>query len=1558
VVALVVLTAVNAQARDMSFAFSLSEQAVLLQDARGATRVSVAHHAYGTLRESGLPELPVRIVNILLPQGEEIDNFEFTCTAPKKLRENIEVRMATERLAPGHEGPFLPSADAGGVFPPAPAVRLGTGLFHGFAIASFAVFPVRYDGSTLFLSERIELRLSTRSDAGAQSATTRKRSRRRFRQEVNSTIKSLVENPRSIDDYYFDWTAEFPAKGGFRPTQVPSVEGSPVDYVIITGDAMAAEYQRLADWKTLQGVPTVVRTTQWIQANYRNGVDLPETIRYFIRDAYEKWGVAWVLLGGDTDVIPARYAMSRYLGDVTLVPTDLYFGCLDGSWNASHDQYWADAIADDADLYAEVYVGRLPSSTVDDASILIDKIISYETPIERDFTDKTLLLAEVLFPPDWQEGDPIVVDGADLSDSMYVKSFENRPLLTTRAYETHMLHPGSIQLTKQTAIDSMNAGTNIVNHIGHGSRFNISCGDVSLVNFEADALVNQDRFFVLFMADCHVSAFDYDCLSERFMMNPAGGAVATIGASHLEFPTIDAYYMNDYYDLLIDQNVVRIGEAFARSRLNQTPWALMGETVDRWTHFVYTLLSDPELPVWTGSVDTVTVAHSTNVGLGTNNVSINVTAAGQPADSAIVCLSKGNDDYQTHLTDAFGVVTFDFTAESPGSVNVVVTGRNLARHQSYITVDSSAAAYVSYAGLTADDDSTGGSFGNGDGVMDAGETIDLTPDLINNGGTTSGDVSIVIRCTHALVTIVDSTASVGVIGSNETKPAQDPVRVKLAVDMPDETAIEFEVMIQDNAAGSWSDSFRKTIHAPTLGLTAVRIDDDPPLGNGNGIVEPMEEFLLFYGIKNYGTGTAYGLTATLRDLDSAFVFIDSTDSYPNILPFTAAENTSGFHIIETTTVSEHWVAVDILDLFGRTHLDTIELRVPGPPTSLSFDASLGVDRIEVAWSKSVTSDVSHYRVYHSTTPGGPHQLATLDPVEHTVFLDVGLSPNTRYHYVVTSIDNSGNESAPSAEYSVSTSPPQLPGFPIEMQDASNCSPAIGDIDGDGDKEIVAGNRYVYAWHHDGMELRDGDLDRQTWGILNTQGNEFHGAITLCRLDGDPGLEIVAADMYTKSVYCMNHTGDVLSGWPRVAENGFRAAPVAGDLDCDGVFEIVAVDDKGVIYVWNADGSEYRDGDGNPLTDGVFYRTPATAFHYQTPTVVDIDSDGRDEIILGTRSATMYALNEDGSSVPGWPYTLPGEPAGSFAAGDVDDDGNLELVCHTRTSHVFLFNHDGSVATGWPRYIPINEPPFSPSPALADFDGDGKLEIVLVGYTSSATRLCVIKSNGQDYPGWPITFNTVVYAECSPVVCDVDGDGRLDILIGDESRYIYAFDIDGQMIDGFPVATGDAVRATTFVDDVDQDGDVDLVVAGWDKSIYVWDLAGAYNENLSPWPTFHANLHRNGGIDFAVPTAAGDPADELPVLRPYLFQNRPNPFNPSTTIEFHVPPGNPLYTTLIVYDVAGARVRTLVDEVLRTGRYDVTWDGRDNRGSRVSTGLYFYQLRGHSFVFTKKMLLLK
>jgi hypothetical protein len=107
------------------------------------------------------------------------------------------------------------------------------------------------------------------------------------------------------------------------------------------------------------------------------------------------------------------------------------------------------------------------------------------------------------------------------------------------------------------------------------------------------------------------------------------------------------------------------------------------------------------------------------------------------------------------------------------------------------------------------------------------------------------------------------------------------------------------------------------------------------------------------------------------------------------------------------------------------------------------------------------------------------------------------------------------------------------------------------------------------------------------------------------------------------------------------------------------------------------------------------------------------------------------------------------------------------------------------------------------------------------------------------------------------------------------------------------------------------------------------------------------------------TGEGDDATgtETPVAnRLFLFQNRPNPFNPSTTISFTLP--DRMHVRLSVYDPRGRLVRTLVDETLDNGLEERSWDGNDSRGNPVSSGIYFYRLVAGDRVITKKMVLLK
>ena len=116
-------------------------------------------------------------------------------------------------------------------------------------------------------------------------------------------------------------------------------------------------------------------------------------------------------------------------------------------------------------------------------------------------------------------------------------------------------------------------------------------------------------------------------------------------------------------------------------------------------------------------------------------------------------------------------------------------------------------------------------------------------------------------------------------------------------------------------------------------------------------------------------------------------------------------------------------------------------------------------------------------------------------------------------------------------------------------------------------------------------------------------------------------------------------------------------------------------------------------------------------------------------------------------------------------------------------------------------------------------------------------------------------------------------------------------------------------------------------------------------------------------DFGEPLGVeGNPSAAVP-LRFTLAQNYPNPFNPATTIPYRVGGSqftvhSPLHTTLKIYNILGQLVRTLVDEEKAPGNYKIIWDGKDNAGKEVGSGIYFYQLRTEEYTATKKMILLR
>jgi len=108
-------------------------------------------------------------------------------------------------------------------------------------------------------------------------------------------------------------------------------------------------------------------------------------------------------------------------------------------------------------------------------------------------------------------------------------------------------------------------------------------------------------------------------------------------------------------------------------------------------------------------------------------------------------------------------------------------------------------------------------------------------------------------------------------------------------------------------------------------------------------------------------------------------------------------------------------------------------------------------------------------------------------------------------------------------------------------------------------------------------------------------------------------------------------------------------------------------------------------------------------------------------------------------------------------------------------------------------------------------------------------------------------------------------------------------------------------------------------------------------------------------DTPLPTSVESP--EVPIARTFsLSQNYPNPFNPGTTLNYQLPHTSDV--TIVVYDLLGKEIRTLVDEKKQAGSYRVKWDGTNNTGHQVSSGIYFCKMITPDFTKIQKMMLLK
>ncbi|MFH1300364.1 MAG: C25 family cysteine peptidase, partial [Planctomycetota bacterium] len=202
-----------------------------------------------------------------------------------------------------------------------------------------------------------------------------------------SDLEVFYPEEDSYEPNFQNAVAETSHATGFDPTDRPSLQGSPVDMVILTEDSwidgtefdgdMTVAFQVWADWRTKTGTPTVVRTLSWIREIYTAGDD-PERIREFLKEAYSLWGTDFVILGGDVEVIPSRTSLydTPQANEEPDPSSDWYYAGLDSDWDSDDDGFYSWTFSVDA--YPELWIGRIPARDSAEAADIVKKLQTYE----------------------------------------------------------------------------------------------------------------------------------------------------------------------------------------------------------------------------------------------------------------------------------------------------------------------------------------------------------------------------------------------------------------------------------------------------------------------------------------------------------------------------------------------------------------------------------------------------------------------------------------------------------------------------------------------------------------------------------------------------------------------------------------------------------------------------------------------------------------------------------------------------------------------------------------------------------------------------------------------------------------------------------------------------------------------------------------------------------------------------------------------------------------------------------------------------------------------------
>jgi len=589
--------------------------------------------------EAGSPQGLAQAISYLLPQGMVLSSAEL---------EFEEWEILTNGTPFPAQAPAILSAPSPGIAPPDyecysrdewfpenPLIGVSGGNLSGFTLANLVVSPIRWNpakGVCEYLkSARVRIEYIP-LDVPAPMVRTRFADR--FWRDAAS---SLVLNPEEINSY--------------RVTIDPAA----YDWVAIVPSAFAGRTSALEHLRRGWGLRDTTIIISDILSSH-SGRDNTERLRNGIRAIYEDLGVVFVLLVGDTNLVPARtvYAMDSEAGfypDENEIRADLYFADLDGDWDFDGDGIFGE-VADSVDMFADVLVGRLSLQTIAQLSGAIAKLNIYETIPSEEFANSGLMIGQVMW-------DDPYTDGGEFKDDLVSTVFPDY-LDFGRVY-------GALGGNAPTALDSLQRGPNVINHAGHANTSVVCVGHGSCMFIsEMDFLTNLSRPSVFYSIGCWPASFDKDCFAEHFVNNPNGGGAAFVGNSRYGWGSpgnagrgysevLDRVFWEDAYN-----GHFQLGAALNISKARYIPYARW-ENVWRWVTYQINLLGDPATGLITGYSPIALSIEVEGTALGATVTN----SGGATLMGGVVAVHDANGLIDEALTDAMGFASLSIAGGTP-----------------------------------------------------------------------------------------------------------------------------------------------------------------------------------------------------------------------------------------------------------------------------------------------------------------------------------------------------------------------------------------------------------------------------------------------------------------------------------------------------------------------------------------------------------------------------------------------------------------------------------------------------------------------------------------------------------------------------------------------------------------------------------------------------------------------------------------------------------------------------------------------------------------------------